>query len=160
MLGPEEGRHMHHRSQNGAGGGAIPKRTGSLAWGKKGLVERWTYPMHGKVWEVDWSSWENTLSTSHPSECNPRGTKKPSLACGWLVAGLLVTRSHAVHSPVLPTAHGLQKGVSLPLCLAHLVIRSPCIHALSCLGACDLVTLAAARPMVVQAPHTGSRREP
>lgn len=33
-VGPEEGRHMHNRGQNGGRGGAGPKRTDSLAWGK------------------------------------------------------------------------------------------------------------------------------
>ena len=34
---------MHHRSQNGMGGGTGPERPVSLAWGKKGLVGRGTH---------------------------------------------------------------------------------------------------------------------
>ena len=47
-VGPGADRHMCHRSQNGTGGGAGPKRLVSLAWGKKGLVGRGTHPKHQK----------------------------------------------------------------------------------------------------------------
>ena len=39
---PGEGRHMCYKSQNGAGGGAGPKRPVVLAW-----------PLEGTVWEMD-----------------------------------------------------------------------------------------------------------
>ena len=48
-------QHMRHRNQSGTGGDARPERPVSLAWGKKGLVWRWTQPEPEKGWEVDWS---------------------------------------------------------------------------------------------------------
>ena len=49
QVGAGEGRHVCNRSQNGAGGGAGPKRPVSLAWRKKRLVGRWTHPKYVKV---------------------------------------------------------------------------------------------------------------
>ena len=54
-MGAEEDKHTCNRSRNGAGGGAGPEGPVSLAWGKKGLVGRWTHLKCAQVGGVDWS---------------------------------------------------------------------------------------------------------
>ena len=49
-VGPGEGRHMYHRSQNGA-----VEVLGQRGLGRKGVVGGWTHLKHMKVWEVDGS---------------------------------------------------------------------------------------------------------
>ena len=67
------------------GGGAGPKSPVSLAWGKTGLVGRWTCPKYAKVGEVDWSFWESTLSITHPKLITSIGNKE-MFSCSWLTA--------------------------------------------------------------------------
>ena len=69
-MGPEAGRHMHHRIQNSSREDARSMRPVNLTWGKKGLVGRWTHTKSTKVWEINWSFWESTWSISHLANIN------------------------------------------------------------------------------------------
>lgn len=119
-VGPEEGRHMYHRSKNGSKGRHWTKEACPSNLGKERIHWRADPPEACKrvgCWLV---TFEKAPSLPHTqANINPGRTKKAlSLAQGsWFALGQCAPLFFPwIKWPKLPCGHGLQEEVSLAFC--------------------------------------------